>query len=165
MKERMEKYMMKLMEIASFSTETLAAQNMVYARRCGAYGAGNYALMAQVKEWAFLKGLMDDDAVILGIARDDMTKVAPENCRYDVCLLGAVDQTPNWLHQVFFDGGNYAVIEIPHTAEAVALVWQEGIGTAVERGYKVDDKRPTIERYMKAKVDQGLCEFLIPIMG
>ena len=95
--------MMKLMEIASFSTETLAAQNMVYARRCGAYGAGNYALMAQVKEWAFLKGLMDDDAVILGIARDDMTKVAPENCRYDVCLLGAVDQTPNWLHQVFFD--------------------------------------------------------------
>lgn len=53
---------------------------------------------------------------------DGVTKVAPENCRYDVCLLGAV-----------------------------------------ELGYEVDNQRPIIERYRKSKVDQGFCEFLIPI--
>lgn len=94
---------------------------------------------------------------------DGVTKVAPENCRYDVCLLGAVEQTPDWIGKGFSDAGNYMVIEIPHTAEAVALVWQEGIRTAMELGYEVDNQRPIIERYRKSKVDQGFCEFLISI--
>ena len=94
---------------------------------------------------------------------DGVTKVAPENCRYDVCLLGVVEHTPDWICKGFLEAGNYMVIEIPHTAEAVALVWQEGIRTAMELGYEVDNQRPIIERYRKSKVDQGFCEFLIPI--
>lgn len=66
-----------------------------------------------------------------------MTKVAPENCRYDVCLLGVAEQMPDWICRGFWEAGKYMVIEIPHTAEVVAHVWQEGIWTVMELGYKV----------------------------
>lgn len=153
------------MKISDFtiSEEVLQAQPMVFARRVGTYGPENYALMEKFKAWASDNGYMTDDAVILGIARDDMRVTAPEWCRYDVCLLGEYDINESWLESGAADCGKYAVLELPHTAEAVALAWRDAIPRLVDIGYQLCFTRPIIERYKKTLVDSGKCEMLFPI--
>lgn len=143
--------------------ELIEAQPMVFARRVGAYGPENGALMEKFKKWALDNGYMTDDAVILGIARDDVNTTPPDACRYDVCLLGEYDVNEKWIEQGDIDSGKYVVMEMPHTAEAVTLAWQEAIPYLIEMGYQLDFTRPIIERYRKSLVDKRRCEMLLPI--
>ena len=153
------------MKISDFtvSEEALQAQPMIFARRAGAYGPENYALMEKFKKWVSDNGYMTDDAVLLGIARDDVRVTAPERCRYDVCLLGEYEINEAWLEAGVADCGKYAVLELPHTAEAVALAWSEAIPYLMDMGYQLCFTSPIIERYKKSLVDIGKCEMLFPI--
>lgn len=87
------------MDLSSFKvTEELVKQQaMVYARRIGAYGAENVMLMEKFKLWANNHGYMTDEAVLLGIAQDDVNIVSPQQCRYDVVLLGNYDADEEWI--------------------------------------------------------------------
>lgn len=154
---------MNINEIVELSKEFISEQKMIYARRVGTYGEANYGLMNRFKNWASESGLMNNDATILGIALDNPAITPPDECRYDVCLLGEYESCENWIETGVFHGGNYAVLSIPHTVEAVACVWQEGVAYVLSKGFLPDETRPFVERYVKRKVDQIICEFLIPI--
>lgn len=145
------------------SEELINEQAVVFASRTGAYGPENRVLMERFKKWVCDSGYMTDDAVILGIACDAISQTPPEKCIYEVCLLGEHEASEPWIERGVISGGKYAVTELPHTAEAVALAWQEGIPQLVDAGYKLDFSRPIIERYKKSLVDKGVCEMLFPI--
>lgn len=136
---------------------------MVYAQRVGAYGSGNAILMERFKGWAYEKGYMDEDAVILGIVRDDACAVSPAQCRYDVCLLGNYEYDEEWIKSGNLDAGRYVVIEFPHTAETVGYIWQNAFPFLMGKGYSLDFERPVLERYKKKLVDQHLCEMMFPL--
>ena len=144
--------------------EIVDPQPYIYARRIGAYGYENKALMERLKSWAAEEGLMNAEMVILGIARDDPASTPPDLCRYDVCMLGEYNTHENWIKKgIFEDSGRYAVIEMPHTAEALQLVWKEAFSFLISKGYCSDKDRPVIERYRKALVDKYRCEMLFPV--
>lgn len=146
------------------SEEYMNEQPMVYARRVGKYGAQNIVLMEQFKSWVLENGYMTNEAIILGIARDDVQLTKPDQCRYDVCLLGNIDKVlPEWINEGQLESGKYCVVLLPHTAEAIALVWQAGIQYLVELGYELDLGRTIVERYQKKLVDEHMCEMMFPI--
>ena len=153
------------MDISFFKTteESVKQQAMVYARRIGEYGAENAILMEKFKIWANNHGYMTNEAIILGIAQDDVNIVSPKHCRYDVVLLGDYDADEEWIVSDIFPGGKYIVMEIPHTPDAVSLVWKEGI-PFLSQLYRLDFSKPIIERYQKKLVDNHLCEMLFPII-
>ena len=153
------------MDLSSFKvTEELVKQQaMVYARRIGAYGAENVMLMEKFKLWANNHGYMTDEAVLLGIAQDDVNIVSPQQCRYDVVLLGNYDADEEWIASDIFPGGKYIVMEVPHTSEAVSLVWKEGIAFLSQQ-YRLDFSKPIIERYQKKLVVHHWCEMLFPVI-
>ena len=101
--------------------ENIPAQNIAFIRRVGAYGGENELTMERLKGWADAKGLMSDDSIILGIARDDPANTAAENCRYDTCIVVSEDfcVSDGLVSLGIIDGGCYAVFEIAHTAEGV----------------------------------------------
>lgn len=143
--------------------ESYKQQMMVYARKTGTYGVENAILMEKFKHWVADCGFMTDETVILGIAQDDMRIIPPEQCRYDVVLLGNYETNEEWIRTGVFQAGKYMVMELPHTAEAISLAWQEGIQTLLSKGIKLDFSKPVIERYQKRMVDKHLCEMLFPI--
>lgn len=141
----------------------LQMQEMIYTRRIGAYGSENAVRMEQFKEWIAGQGYMSPDAVILGIARDNAETTLPENCRYDICLIGSYETDVDWIQKGILEGGRYVVIQFPHTAEAMRIVWQDGFSHLMQAGYHLDFSRPVIERYRKKLVDRHLCEMMFPI--
>lgn len=144
--------------------ESINEQPMIYARNVGEYGPQNAVLMEQFKEWLAENGHMNDETTILGIAKDNVQFSKPEECRYDVCLLGTIEgQLPAWIKADHLCAGKYCVVELPHTAEAVAYVWQVGFEHLIGMGYEIDFSKPVIERYKKSLVDEHLCEMLFPI--
>lgn len=145
--------------------ELLPTLNIVYMRRTGAYGPENNALMQCFKAWVKDNGLFSDDCVVLGIALDDPTSTPPKECRYDTCLIVKNDfeYDDRLVLKGKLDHGIYAVLKIPHTAEAVAKAWSDGFSEVVVRGFSLDPTRPIIERYKKALVDKGFCEICVPI--
>lgn len=144
--------------------EMIPSQKMLYMRRVGAYGMENYQLMNNFKNWVFAQGYMSDEAVILGIAKDDASIVPPEECRYYVCLLTEAESNDSRVLAGDFAGGRYFILEMPHTADGVQYCWNNGFILAQEKGYTIDFTRPPVERYAKKKVDRNLCEFLIPVL-
>lgn len=149
----------------SFKTENMIPFSVVYMRRTGCYGSENQKLMEQFKTWVKNEGLFFDDAVILGIALDDVQRVLPQNCRYDVCLIVPDDYAPEdrQVSKRMITGGRYAVLQFPHTAEAVQKAWSEGMVLLISKGYILDYSRPIMERYDKGMVDKHQCELCIPI--
>ena len=144
--------------------ETIDSQPYIYARRIGAYGYENKVLMERLKSWAADNELMNDETVILGIARDDPACTPPDLCRYDVCMLGEYSIYEIWIKRgIFEETGSYVVIEMPHTEEALQLVWKEAFSYLISKGYTLDINRPVIERYRKALVDNHRCEMLFPV--
>lgn len=90
----------------------------------------------------------------------------PEECRYDTCLITKTDFEPDdrSVLKRKLDRGIYAVLKIPHTAEAVAKAWSDGFSkVAAKKGFSLDPTRPIIERYKKALVDKGFCEICVPV--
>lgn len=154
------------MNIEDFTVreETIDTQPYIYARRIGAYGYENRALMERLKSWAAENGLMNDETVILGIARDDPSGTPPDLYRYDVCMPGEYNTHENWIKKgIFEESGSYVVIEMPHTTEVIQLVWKEAFSYLISKGYTLDKNRPVIERYRKALVDKHRCEMLFPV--
>jgi len=146
-----------------FIIEQLPNQPIVYMRRTGAYGSENYKLMETLKEWANQKGLLKD-SIIYGIAHDNENTL-PEKCRYDVCLVVAIDcPVDESIKRGEIPDGKYAVFTIPHTAEAVQKFWASVIQEIQEKGLQFDMTKPILERYKYRLVEDGKCEFCVPIV-
>lgn len=146
-----------------FTVEALPVQPVVYMRRVGAYGAQNYKLMAALKEWANDKGLLKD-GIIYGIAHDDVN-TPPEKCRYDVCLVSNANCPEDYLvKQGEIPGGRYAVFTIAHTAEAVQAFWASLPHLQQTDSMQFDMSKPVLERYQYNLVEDGKCEFCVPLI-
>lgn len=144
--------------------EEMKSSLVVYMRRVGAYGIENNKLMERFKDWVKKNSLFNDEAVILGIALDDIRTVKTEDCRYDVCLVVKDDfknDEETELRRI--EGGKYLVMRIPHTKESVSNAWSMGIPKLINEGYNFDFSRLVIERYPKRLVDAGFCEICIPL--
>lgn len=145
--------------------EIIPSCSIAYIRQIGAYGERNIQTMEQLKHWARTNSMLDNDAVILGIAQDDPQTTPPENCRYDACILLADEHFPasdNVQHGKIV-GGKYAVFTVEHTAEAVERVWTEIFPALAKAGYILDTTRPIMERYAVEMVEQHLCNICVPI--
>lgn len=81
--------------------------------------------MEQLKTWAHLKGLFDENSIILGIAHDNPEIVDIQKCRYDTCFVISNDYCINegYIMEGSISGGKYAVFLVSHTAEAVQKAW------------------------------------------
>jgi len=145
--------------------EKMPPSEVIYMRRTGAYGIENYKLMDTFKEWLKDNALYNEDTVIYAIPMDDPERVAPYQCRYDVCINKPKNQTFAF-DQVGcrnLESGKYLVFLNSHTAEAVQTAWEMCFPELEKLGYLLDKSRPVIERYKKALVDRHLCELCVPI--
>ena len=145
--------------------ETSPAYTVAYIRYTGPYGPVNAQTMDALKIWAESNRLLGDESIILGIAQDDPPTTAPEDCRYDACLVLG-QNTPihdKSIHMGSVTGGRYAIFTIPHTPEAVYAAWREAIPELQRQGYQPDLSRPIMERYAARLVQAHLCEICVPV--
>lgn len=145
--------------------EQIYPYKIAYMRRVGEYNAENISLMEQLKQWASVNNLLDDDTVILGIAQDDPHVVQPWKCRYDVCLVlqNVYQFNDEEIRVGTIAGGKYAVFEIEHTTSAIQKAWLDIFEEIAKLSYKVDPTRPIIERYSSKMLKNHLCEICMPI--
>ncbi len=149
-----------------FTVEKWETAPVVYVRNTGPYGAQNKQAMEQMKQWAKERGLLEKNAVLLGIPRDDPRTTAPDACRYDACLI--VDKDRGWdaeepIQLGRLEAGDYAVFQIAHTAEAVQQAWEAIFPALQASGYSLADK-PTVERYAEQLLRSERCELCVPIV-
>lgn len=146
-----------------YKIEKLPSQPVLYMRRVGAYGTPNFELMTKLKDWAIEKNLFVD-SVIYGIAHDGPQTPA-EQCRYDVCLVTAFDPLDDVavMHGEI-PAGNYAVFMVEHTAEAVEKFWASVTHKLQTERLEWDQTKPILERYPYQLVEDGYCEFCVPIL-
>lgn len=145
--------------------EEMSKSRIAYMRRVGPYGAGNYILMKEFKEWAKANGLFTASAVILGISQDNPAIMPPEPCRYDVGIVVSEDFTTTdaEINIAELPGGRYAVFTIDHTAEAIQKAWSEIFVQLSAHGQQPDVSRPILERYIPAMINKHLCEICVPV--
>ena len=139
---------------------------IAYLRRTGAYGAENRAVMERLLALASQAGLLGPESAILSIAWDDPARTLPAACRYDACLVLQEGQTLPGADVRYgsLTGGRCAVFPVPHTEQAVSEAWLS-IGRLLrENGCTADPDRPVMERYTYAGVQDGICEFFIPVI-
>lgn len=149
----------------TYQIEEMSKIRIAYMRRVGPYGADNYALIKNFKEWAKANGLFTASAVILGISQDNPAMILPEDCRYDVGIViteqfAITDANVNIAE---LPGGKYAVFTIEHTAEAIQKAWGEIFVELSAQGQQLDASRPILERYIPAMIDKHLCEICVPV--
>lgn len=150
----------------NITIETIQDCRIAYVRQVGPYGAENIKTMEKLKAWAYSAGLLDEESIILGIARDNPELVEPKSCRYDACLLipceySIKDET---VHDDKLCGGKYAVIKISHTAEAVQKAWLTIFPELYRLNYQMDNTRPILERYKAGLVKEHYCEICVPVL-
>lgn len=148
-----------------YMIEQIPPHSIVYMRRTGLYGEENYALMGAMKEWAKANGLFRPEDVIYGIAHDNAVTTAPDDCRYDVCLV--VDRAfshNSAVHHGTLPEGTYLVFKIAHTAEEVGRFWASVFSLMDSEGQQIDESRPILERYQNKLVSEGFCEFCVPVL-
>jgi DNA gyrase inhibitor GyrI len=145
--------------------ENIPSYTISYIRSVGPYGVGNARAMEALKSWARSRGLLTDDAVILGIALDDPSSTRPEDCRYDVCLVvpGSFTAGDGSISSGSLSGGKYAVFRIPHTAQAVQQAWTDIFPELSKQRCQLDQMRPILERYPAALVKEHECELCVPV--
>lgn len=148
------------------SEETWEAATVLYRRRTGAYGAENYALMADFKEWLREQKLYCEETVIIGVPLDDPNVTEAQSCRYDVCVMNTAGTVTcsDEVKSKKMDGGRYVVFLIEHMAEAIQKAWMECLNELGKYHDFADYTRPIIERYVKRLVDAGYCELCVPIL-
>lgn len=145
--------------------EMMCPCKIAYMRRVGAYGPENKVQMDSLKKWARDNGLLNEEAIILGIAQDDPSKVQPQACRYDVCIV-IREEYKMESREVNVGGiteGKYVVFEVEHTAAAIQKAWGDIFQEIDKGGYRLDESRPIIERYQMEMVNNHLCEICMPI--
>lgn len=145
--------------------EKLPAYRIAYIRQLGPYGINNVQIMEKLKKWAESCNLLNDESIILGIAQDNPETTKPEYCRFDACIVVSNDysMTGSYVKEGYIAGGKYAVLEINHTAEAVQKAWFDIFPELLSQGYKFDEARPIIERYIVQLVNNHHCEICVPI--
>lgn len=152
--------------------EKLPPCRIAYMRQIGPYGAENYQLMQRFKRWALSRDLLDDEAVILGIARDDPGVTPAQSCRYDSCLVIGEDfplALEEEVNEGRLTGGSYAVFSVAHTAEAVAAAWREIFTVWLPESGRPLGEGPLFERYTGLlpgdRLEPRLCEICLPLRG
>lgn len=152
-------------QILNIEIENISFYRIAYIRQIGPYGQNNVQIMERLKNWAKSNGLFNEQSIILGIAHDNPELVAPENCRYDTCLVISNDYCINddYISEGSILGGNYAVFKIRHTAEAVQKAWLAIFPELFNKGYQLDETRPILERYSTEMVKNHYCEICVPI--
>jgi DNA gyrase inhibitor GyrI len=148
-----------------FRMEEMRGTRIAYMRRVGPYGADNKEQMEKLKRWAGSSGLMQENAVILGIARDDPATTPPENCRYDACIVVSEDTEigDDGVNEAVLPGGRYAVFTVRHTAEDIQRAWSDILPELASHGCSPDMSRPILERYIPGMVKKHLCEICVPL--
>jgi DNA gyrase inhibitor GyrI len=143
--------------------ENLPNYRIAYVRQVGPYGLHNAQTMEKLKNWAKVNNLLDEKAIILGIAQDHPDKTPPEECRYDACLVISNDyEVDENVSESELSGGKYAIYKVKHTAEDIQQAWDKIFIELLNNGYQIDDK-PIFERYSGELVDQDYCEICVPI--
>lgn len=143
--------------------ENIAALPIVYMRRTGAYGPKNFELMENMKQWLRRNNAWSNAGTIYAIAQDNAATTPPEQCRYDVCFVTDETFNDSAVCSGTLPGGEYLVFRIPHSSEAVQQFWGT-IGEALaSAGATMDESRPILERYQIQLVEQGECEFCLPV--
>lgn len=148
-------------------TELIPKSGIAYIRRVGEYGQENNRIMDQLKQWAAERGLMDDAAVLYGIAWDDPAVTESTQCRYDVCLLledESIEETED-IKTGSLTGGLYAVLEAEHTPKGMQDAWAEIISMTESGQFLMDMSRPIMERYAAGMVRRHRCELCVPIIA
>ena len=145
--------------------ENMPAYQIAYIRQIGPYGNNNVQTMEELKKWAKINNLFNDESIILGIAQDNPETTKPENCRYDTCILVSSEYsvTDGYVREGNIIGGKYAAFKINHTAEAVQKAWVDIFPELSRQGLKLDEARPIIERYIVQMVNNHYCEICVPV--
>ena len=145
--------------------EKMPAYRIAYIRKIGPYGINNVQTMEELKKWAKLNHLFNDESIILGIAQDNPETTKPESCRYDTCIVVSNDYSLNdkYVREGNIAGGKYAVFKIDHTAEAVQQAWIDIFPNLSMQGYQFDETRPIMERYIVQLVNNHQCEICVPV--
>ena len=149
-----------------FIVEKMPAYRIVYIRKVGAYGINNVQVMEELKQWAKVNNLFDDESIIFGIAQDNPEITEPINCRYDACIVISNDYSVSkgYVREGNIIGGKYAVFKINHTGEAVKKAWVDIFPELLRKGYQFDGARPIVERYTTQMVNNHHCEICVPIL-
>ncbi len=155
--------------------ENMPAYKIAFMRHVGPYGLNNVRVMESLKKWAAQQQLLNDKSTLLGIALDNPQHVKAKDCRYDTCIVieneDSRELKPFENHNVdgyniqegMIAGGNYAVFEIVHTAEAMQEAWASIFKDLELKHFSLDASRPIIERYKAELVNNHYCEICVPI--
>lgn len=145
--------------------EMIPEAELVYIQRRGSYGLGNIQTMEKLKAWAMVKGLLNDESIILGVPWNNPTVTKPEDCRYDAGLIVSDVQqiSDDDVHIGRISPGEYAVFVIDHTAESLERAWSNLFLDLSKQGYQLDGSRPIMERYAARMVKNHRCEICAPI--
>jgi AraC family transcriptional regulator len=154
----------------SVTVKELPPYRVAYMRHVGPYGAhGIPGLWQRFGEWMSTRGLLGPDSIKLGIGHDDPLVTAPEQCRYDACLVvPAHFDGDKWVNVMEVPGGKYAVAEFVGTAHGIRDAW-DGLYRSwlPGSGYQPDD-RPCLELYRGHPEVHGRpgtfrCELCVPV--
>ncbi|MGW6377929.1 AraC family transcriptional regulator [Rhodococcus sp. NPDC055112] len=138
-------------------------RRLAFVRATGPFGQGNAQAMAEIKQWASRRGLLDDGAILCGIPRDDPSVTPPDECRYDAALVVAEDLELDGAVGVdTLRGGQYAAFDVPHTAEGVGAAWSSIFEEIATRGLAVDGE-PIFEMYTSELIARHLCQLWVPL--
>ncbi len=144
--------------------ENIPPLSVVYMRRIGPYGEQNYELMQVMKQWVKENNLWTENGVIYAIAQDNAETTSPERCRYDVCFVTETSTKDSSVYNGALPSGNYLIFEIPHTVSDVQQFYAS-IGEHLFREQvQFDSSRPILERYQFQLVENGYCEFCVPVL-
>lgn len=146
-------------------TEEIAASPIIYMRRIGAYGEQNFKIMQDMKNWIKTHNLWNENGIMYGIAQDNVVVTPPEQCRYDVCFVTEQTFDDSTIHNGVLPSGEYLVFEILHTVDEVKSFWGSIGDILTKEKRQIDESRPILERYQFALVENGYCEFCIPILN
>ncbi|HCD08998.1 MAG TPA: DNA gyrase inhibitor [Thermoanaerobacter sp.] len=144
--------------------ENIPAYPIAYMRRVGAYGQQNFILMQAMKEWVQNQNFGNSSTTIYAIAQDNPAIVPQKKCRYDVCYVTEQVFDDDAIHQGSLPSGTYLVCQIPHTTHDVQCFWESLEDILVSEEKQFDESRPILERYQFSLVENGYCEFCLPIL-
>jgi AraC family transcriptional regulator len=144
--------------------------HVAYMRYVGPYGPhGIPELWMKLRTWIDAHGLGTEDTVTLGVAHDDPSITAPEQCQYDACVVVpgdfVADRSVNLMDVV---GGRCAVAQFEGTAHEIQGAWDRVFSAWLPgSGYQPDD-RPCYELYrgnpMKGSSAGAFrCELHLPV--
>ncbi len=153
------------------SVKTLPDYHLAYLRHVGPYGAGGGipAIWQELVRWAKAHDLWNDDALLVGVARDNPMITDPARLRYDASIVVAQGFQPSGRVNVTdMPGGKCAVLAFRGTAFEIERGWHDFFSAWLPgSGYQPDD-RPCFELYRaQDEVDPNTgifkCELCAPV--